>query len=506
MNKKLYLIVLLLAAAVTACKKDKAPSNGDDDGDDYDPALDIVPTTGTEVEKIKDSIYLYSKEDYLWYDALPQYGKFKPREFTGSNTLDAYQQEVDAISQFKINPDTKKPYEYSAGAPGTSKYSFIDEGGVSGELGGEAGDFGFEPRYDVDDFLYVKYVYPGSPAATAGLHRGYRITKVNDVLTASVSDDALVDAFYGSDNIKLELQKPDNSKITVTVSKAEYTLNPVITYKVITKDAHKVGYIVFNSFTSPANANPKLNQAFDYFKDNGVTDMVVDLRYNGGGFVSTAQFISNVIVPAAKTGTTMFTYYFNENLQKNKFDLINKSVFDNTLEAGDFLPANNRVKFAKSGSLNINKVCFLVTGSSASASELTINNLLPHMDVQVIGETTYGKPVGFFAIPIGKTKKYELYIPEFESRNSLDKSNYYAGMKPGTTDFPGKNTFDNVAKDFGDPEENLLKNALNYISKGNYVAVATSSLRTQATPRIAAINAELGNHKFKGMIFDRVKK
>ena len=153
MKKYLYIIILLSTTFVTACKKEtKKPTDPD-----YDPSLDIVPATGTVFEKIQDSVFLYAKEDYLWFDALPQYGKFKPRSFTGSNELGALQKEVDAISQYKINPATNKPYEYYAGAPGISKYSFIDDGSVSGELGGEGGDFGFQPRYGIDGNLYIKY-------------------------------------------------------------------------------------------------------------------------------------------------------------------------------------------------------------------------------------------------------------------------------------------------------------------------------------------------------------
>src|SRR6476659_6299119 len=128
MRKIFYSIILLSAIAFTACKKDK-PGTGTTDPTE--------PTkVGSTLDLIKDSVYLYSKETYYWNDALPSYADFKPRTYTGSDDLTALQKEVDAISQFKINPATGKPYEYSNSDPGTAKYSFIDDGSVSTELGG----------------------------------------------------------------------------------------------------------------------------------------------------------------------------------------------------------------------------------------------------------------------------------------------------------------------------------------------------------------------------------
>ncbi|GAA4313879.1 hypothetical protein GCM10023149_09810 [Mucilaginibacter gynuensis] len=482
-------VVVLLAAA---CSKKKDNPKPDDN-------------TNEALNKIKDSVFFYAKEDYLWYDALPAYDDFKPRSFTGPTDLDALQSEVDAISQFKINPVTNLPYEYYEQNPGTSKYSFIDEGGVSGELGGAAGDFGFEPAFAVGGKFYIKYVYDNSPAASAGFKRGYEILLVNKKEINSFTNKALVNAFYNSSDITLKLSKPDGSIITPTISRGTYTINPVITHKTITAGSHKIGYMVFNSFTDlEKNAKPKIAAAFADFAKDGVTDLVIDLRYNGGGYISTSEYLANLIVPAAKNNTTMYTYYFNQNLQDGKFPLINKNVFNNQLTAGDFKPENNIVKFAKEGTEVIQKVVFLVTGNTASASELLVNNLLPHMDVKIVGETTYGKPVGFFAIDINK---YELYIPEFETKNSLSKGGYYPGMTPGTTDYPGKSVDDDLTKEFGDPSEALLANAISYISDNKFLATTSKSgnLSVNSIKQVNAINSSFTNQHFRGMIFNKAK-
>jgi len=500
MRKIFYFIVLLSAVLITSCKKDPKPNTGTDPTE---------PTkVGSKLDLIKDSVYLYANEAYYWHDALPGYAEFKPRSFDGSTDLDALQSEVDAISQYKINPATGKPYEYYAADPGTSKYSFIDNGEVSSELGGTKGDFGFAPFYNTDSDLRIKYVYPGSPADAKGIKRGYRIIDINGRNGSGLTYDGdgtganlnyLIDAYSNSESITMTLRKPDNSDITVTLDAANYTVNPVLAQKVInTGNGHKVGYIVFNTFTTDANAKPKLDAAFNDFASKGVTDLVVDLRYNGGGYVSTAEYLSNLIAPSSKSGSLMYTTYYTDNLQNNKHPLLSALY---NIGADDFKPENNQVMFTKAGTLNASRVFFIVTGSTASASELTINNLLPVMNVKLIGTTSYGKPVGFFGLDINK---YQLYVPEFETKNSLDKGGYYTGMQPGTTSYPGIEDYDDVTKEFGDESEGLLAHALSYVKTGNFsvsnkrvqsLGVKTFSLEQS---RNAAIR--LNADKFNGMI------
>lgn len=505
--KKTLLSILLAAAAFTACKKNKAGDSNNNGG--------YKPQAGSTLDLIKDSIYLYAKEDYYWYTTIPAYNTFNPRQFSGSSDLEALQNEVNAISQ-------TNQYEYYAPAPGEAKYSFIDQGEVSTELGGTNSNFGFAPLYnDVND-LRIKYVYPGSPADLAGVKRGYKITAVNGNTNISydgatgTNTNFVIKNTLNSSNVTLTLQRNDLTTFNVTLNATNYTINPVITYKTVNLPNNKViGYMVFNSFTSDQNADPKLDQAFTYFQSQGVTDLVVDLRYNGGGFVSTAEYIDNWIVPAAKNNTTMYAYHFNDILTANKETLLSNQVRRDptsgqlyNLAQIDYSVAANTQKFAKKGSLNLNRVFFIVSGSTASASELTINNLLPHMDVQLIGTTTYGKPVGFFDIDINK---YEMYIPEFETQNSAGKGGYYAGMTPGSASYPGIKDYDDVTKEFGDTTETLLHYAINYTKKGTY-AISTpkvQGLNAQKTFSVDQANAAaitLDGKKFRGMVYDKFKK
>ncbi|QEC78845.1 S41 family peptidase [Mucilaginibacter ginsenosidivorax] len=494
--KKILYLTIILAAGLSACSKKKNTTT--DDG-----ILTAPTKTGTTLDLIKDSVYLYAKETYLWYDAIPDYKTFQPRGITASTDAAALTKEVDQISQYKINPATGQPYEYYAADPGSAKYSFIDDGSVSTELGGTNGDFGFSVLYQETTDLRIKYVYPGSPADNAGLKRGYQVTKINGRTSLDYDNGTnvqfVVNAVFGTDPLTMTVKKPDGTSADVSLAVATYTTNPVLTYKVFTEGTKKVGYVVFNTFTSPTNASPQLLKAFKAFTDAGVTELVVDLRYNGGGYVSTAEYLDNLIVPTAKNGSKMYTYYYNDKLQADNHPLLS-AVYN--IQKGDFLPANNTVNFAKNGTLNISRVFFIVTGSTASASELTINNLRPEMDVQFIGRTSYGKPVGFFAIDINK---YQLYVPQFETKNSAGVGGYYAGMNPGTTDYPGKNDYDDVTKDFGDSTEVLLQHALNFIKTGTYAVSgprvqSLGKSQTMTADQVNTMTLKLDERKFRGMV------
>ncbi|GAB2981936.1 S41 family peptidase [Mucilaginibacter puniceus] len=512
MKKLIYLFLILSAGLIISCKKDNKPDNNNT----------IAPSkTGSTLDLIRDSIYLYAQESYLWYDGLPDYATFNPRSISGTNDLSALVKEVDKLSQYKINPITNKPYEYYEPSPGEAKYSFIDEGGTSAQLGGVNGDFGFAPLYNTTTDLRIKYVYAGSPAAAKGIKRGYQITKINGQTNLTYDNGGattqfVVNAMFNSSTVSMTLKRPDNTTFDVDLAVANYNVNPVIIYKVIDLGGgKKVGYIVFNSFVTEDVAKPKLQEAFNSFTANGITDLVVDLRYNGGGYVSTAEYLSNLIVPAGKTGSAMYTTYFNDKLAAGKASILANQIRKDpttgrTYNYAQFDYTPDTENFAKEGSLNITgKVFFIVSGNTASSSELLINNLRPHMNVQLIGTKTYGKPVGFFDIQINK---YELYVPQFVTKNSAGQGDYFDGMLPGSINYPGIMDYDDVTKEFGDPTEGLLAHALNFVKTGNYTSTVQSNQSVDAGLRSFSVlqsreaALKLDDHKFNGMVHDKPLK
>ncbi|MBS1529650.1 MAG: hypothetical protein JSU01_05055 [Bacteroidetes bacterium] len=509
MRKIFYALFLLATVLISSCKKDKAG-----------------PPTGTTTQlstfdKIRDSVFLYAKEDYLWYTSLPDSGIFKPLSFTGVNDGDALTNELNKLSQYAINPVTNHPYEYLDGK--VAKYSFIDNGQTQGELNGNRGDFGFGLLWYTLTDMRITYVYAGSPAAQAGLRRGYKVMSING--NANLTYDGgssgngstynfVVNAYYNSNTISLVLQKPDGTTFNANFSIANYNVNPVLkdtTYNL--GNGKVVGYLVFNSFVSDAVADPVIDAAFADFATKGVTDLVIDLRYNGGGYVSTAEHMDNLIVPSAKSGGLMYKTYYNNTLQNGQEVLLKNQwrrdptygLFNYGPDYIDYSIGKNTKYFNKSGTLNVNNVYFIMTGRTASASELTINNLRPEMNVQFVGEISYGKPVGFFDIDINQ---YTMYTPEFYTQNSAGQGGYYTGFIPGTSDYPGYQDVDDMTHDFGDPQEGLLKDILTYVQSGTYsvpgrvIQSINSRQQNLAFHTNNQFTQELNTRKFTGMLID----
>ncbi|SER57865.1 S41 family peptidase [Pedobacter rhizosphaerae] len=523
-NKLGYRIVLVLLSLsiFISCKKNTATP------EETSTTTTTIPTTGTRTELTRDSMFLYAKELYYWNTSLPTYDVFKPRAFS-SNEAELY-----ALTQYSTDPTTGKPYEYVSNST-DPKYSFLDYVSTTGktaalkaDVNGTANDYGFSADYQTVNDFRVKYVYANSPASTQGLTRGCRITSVNGRTNLNITSDGIISflnnaIFGGNPSVSLTFEDLNGNVKSVVVNSAPYTVNPILYTHVYTVGSKKVGYIVFNSFTN--NVTTALNNAFNNFSAEGITELIVDLRYNGGGYVSTATQIVNLAAPAAQTGNTMYTTYYNSYLQnlttaqRKASVLAHQPLLDNSGKLQPFTTgvngkyatyadlnysptaADNVEKFAKSGSLALSRVYFLVSHSTASASELTINSLKPVMDVKIIGERTYGKPVGFFPIRIDD---FEMYIPEFETKNQSGVGGYYSGMAVD------KEAYGDFNSAWGDTAETLLYYALTYAEKGSFIdpVKKTASLKTTSatvdaklsTTQINTVQATLDQHRFKGMV------
>ncbi len=473
MKAKLILPAFILLL-VYSCKK-----TNDSDG--------IIPPTGTGTieEFLMDSVFLYSKEVYFWNDIVPTYDQFNPRQYKGSSQLGSAQNVMAAIR----------------GLQPKDRFSFVTTLEESEEIQtGEDQDYGFFVKaasIDIEapmDSIYwfVSYVYDQSSAGTAGVERGWIVNKINGTQLGydEPSANILNNTFFGSTaTASFEFLKPDNSAAIFSLSKTGFQANSVLHRGVINTGGKKVGYLVFNQFFGQPSRN-ELGEAFTFFQSQGINDLVVDLRYNPGGSTETQDTLANLIAPLAADNQKMYAYQFNEQLQQGNFPLLKqKPGFQNVSFAENF----NSINYEKAGTLNLSRVFFIVTGSSASASELLINNLKPYMEVKLVGDTTYGKPVGFFPIPVFN---YAIYPVSFRTINSAGQADYYDGFAPD------KLTSDGVNKNWGDVTEPSLSAALNYISTGTFGRAAenkTAKLRMDAQQLLKSVQSSLESKKFIGM-------
>jgi hypothetical protein len=511
-----------------ACKKPKTGSPEIITPKPTEPAV-----ISTRAQLTKDSIFLYAKEVYLWNDALPTYELFNPRKYILPVELDNYNKELFDITQLKINPSTGKPFEFKSATSTQPKYSYIKDAdsdkaptgtvpsvslitleGIGSDFGIALAAVGSKSSYQI----YLRYVSPNSSAAKNLLNRGDVITEINGRTFGSNYDSEVIFINTALDQTSLSLsgKKSDGSPFTKTLTKSTYTSSPIYKDTIITSGIKKIGYLAFARFSNPNNATAPLNKSFAKFLAGGVTDLVVDLRYNGGGYVATAEVLANLIAPNTLSGSTMFTEYFNSTMQSGNATILKKqpllsngkSQYQNgnlvTYFNIDYSIAANGKKFQKIAGLSaLTKVVFLVSSSTASASELVINVLKPHMDVKIVSSkdnsgnaNTYGKPVGFFPVTIDK---YDVYFSMFETKNSKGEGDYYAGFAPNVI------AFDDVTRDFGDPQESEFKAAINYLVNNSLTAKSPVATIMGTTVTLSSSDLRnIGNDEsFKGMIETR---
>ena len=408
-----YFVLLLAFLVVTgvSCKKD--------------PTNNIEPYE-VQVE-VRDSAYIKIKDIYLWTDNLPTIQEFRPRDskdiYEVMTKVRSYQP-LDRFSFVETKEETERASQ------------------------GLESDFGFLVKfYSSLTDLRVNYVYEGSPGGAKGVKRGWRILRLNgkELNGDNKADvDYLNDIFFGSaTSAEFTFQKPDGSVLTTKISKGVYPLNTVLFRNIYNAGTRKVGYFVYNQFSGPSSVQ-ELIVTLNYFQTNGVNDIILDLRYNRGGFVSTQDTLANMLAPqgVGRGQKVMYTYEFNKRYKE-----FNESTY-----------------FYKTGNLNLSRIVFIVSPATASASELLINNLKPVMNVKLVGEkNTFGKPVGFFPIPVFD---YSIYPVSFKTVNSVGSADYYEGFKVD------KETDDDLSHDFGDVNEASLKEALRYLNTGSFTAIS----------------------------------
>ncbi|HEY1007442.1 MAG TPA: S41 family peptidase [Sphingobacteriaceae bacterium] len=535
-NLRKYALHLALAGVVVfaSCKKEPSPEPVNTDPP-------VTNPSGTRMQLTLDSIYLYAKEVYYWNDAIPAQDVFNPRQYTTrSGDLNNFNAELFAITQLKINPETGKAYEYVEGENGMNagypKYSYIrdkaDENPTSAtasrsvssvDLEGNGNDLGLalsaigtNSNFEVR----IRYSSPGSPAEKAGLGRGDLINTFEGrtVGTDFQNEVGFINNAMAGSTVKLAGRKKDGSAFNVTLTKAVYKSSPIYKDTILTSGSKKIGYLAYARFSNTTNSDAALKKTFADFAAGGVTDLIIDLRYNGGGYVHIAELLSNLIAPSSLNGKVMFREKFNSTMQSGKATILkNQPLLDANdkpqYEGGelvtyfdiDYSEENNVHHFEKKGTLDgIQNVVFIVTGSTASASELVINNLKPHMNVKVVGKQSYGKPIGFFPITI--QNKYDVYYSMFTSINSAGETDYYAGFVPDV------DVADDVTRDFGDPAELSLAAAIRQIPGTSTTIAATralSSLKIKGqTVSSSAVKTRdvTPETDFTGMIESRFKR
>jgi hypothetical protein len=397
-----------------------------------------VPVAGCTAVLQKQRVLDIMQDWYFWNDEPEQQNKYatlSPAQFATAAEL---------LSQLRF-----RPVEFDRG------FSFITTVEADQQFFSEGQfiTFGFTSRFvnpPSNDDLRLTQVFAGSPADLAGLARGYRILQINGRTIAEINQAEGVSTALGptEEGLSRDFLVEDlaGDQFLATVSKQLITLDPVpdVPSRILDVNGEPVGYVDLKSFISTADA--ELDNLFAQFRAQSVANVVIDLRYNGGGLVSTAERLADLLAGAVASD----------------------QVFSRTRYSSARSNNNSERRFqARPQSLPLlQRVVFITTQGSASASELVINGLAPHTLVALAGAPTFGKPVGQSAFDYCDGR-FRLRAVTFELVNGNDEGGFFSGLpQPGSSVAELCAAPDDLNFPQGDPNEASLAAALAYINTG----------------------------------------
>lgn len=385
-NARLALCILAFTLLVSCSKSDTSPN----------------------MEANKDLMSIMD-DYYLWYDKMPSV-KYE-NYYSPNELLEALRyRELDKWSYITTRQEIEAYYDDA---------QFIG--------------FGIGMAFDQNGKLWITFIFDDSPLRKHGVDRGWRIDALNGVKPTPSN----VNDLFGPSNVGVTVDfamiNPDGETVRFSASKRAVTMNTVLLDTVYSAGQGKVAYIVLKGFIG--KTNQELDQAFGNFLSQGVSDLIVDLRYNTGGLVDAASYLSDLMAGYTANNQILGTYVHNEKQSK-----LNKPIY---------------IK-KRANSLNISRAVFITSGQSASASELAINGLFPYLDLTLVGSKTYGKPVGMYVFT---SDSYDwAFIPIcFKILNANNEGDYYNGIPVDI------NQIDGINYPFGNLDEPCLNSAIAFI-------------------------------------------
>ncbi len=391
-----------------------------------------VPITTDTVQVVKEFVYDITRRYYLWEEYIH-----------GSIDINTYN-----------NPSALFEDMYY---PTLDRWSFVtdDYEGLMNDLNGirKAAGFKYQPfRYDVNSdnlFLLVEYVHTDGEAYKAGLERGDVIITINGTTPTVTNYYDLI----SQDVLEFKIGEIQNNQVvdlneTKTVTKVEQAFTPILKQQVITaSNGKKVGYFLYDQFIS--EYDNEMTDVINYFYGQGIDELVLDLRYNPGGYVSTCALLGSMIVPSANLSDVFLTYQWND---------IITSQLGNDPQYEDFFT----LYFPQpTVNLNLNNLYVLCSEKSASASEAIVNCLKPYMNVILIGTQTHGKytSVNVFSDTDTPPKhNWGIFLVTSKIANANGVTDYVNGLTPDYI------VEDDYITPLGNEAEPLLAKALSLIT------------------------------------------
>jgi len=385
--------VWLLALLLVACEDDP-----------------VTKPTISEVNLNSDYLYEIMDYNYLWNDYLPKSVNLNKSPF-------------DLLEDLRYTPLDKWSYISST----EEHKAYYQQGTFEG--------YGFGFARDSVGNVRVTFVFEKSSLGEKGIKRGWIVEEVDNTTITSVSQLSQLLAGDKSSQTFTLIDIEGNTQ-QHTFTKQEIEINTVLYNTVLNVGEKKAGYLVFKGFISKSES--ELRSAFQEFKNAEIDELIVDLRYNGGGLVNTGLLLGGLIGGENVKDQVMVQYIHNSNLS-------------NENKAYTFAYDTNHV--------NIDRVFFITTRGTASASEMVINGLKPYMEVILVGDDTHGKPAGMYSWSF---KDFTVVPITFQIANAMGDGDYFDGIPVDAL------VKDDVTRSFGDTNEFCLKETLYYIAHDEF--------------------------------------
>jgi carboxyl-terminal processing protease len=364
------------------------------------------PSDDCSVEGRKQFVAEIMSNYYLWYDRVP------PVDIAAVSSPEEL---MRAMSYPELD-------HWSGMQRQAERREFFDQGRFQG--------LGYTLGQDADGALRISWVHEGSAAGRAGLDRGAVIVALDGQPVESLSLQDL-NAELTRDVVRHTILELDGTVREVELVQGDVQITSVKSPTVLDTPAGPVGYLMFTTFVLPGE--DELKQAFSGFRAQGISRLVIDLRYNGGGLLRTAALLGSLIESDAAGQPLIVETYNDQHPDLNR----------------------RRLMFETPESVNASHVVFLTTGRTASASEQVINGLRPYLDVDIVGTTTLGKPVGADS---WDHCEYTLAPITFHSLNAVGEGDFFGGIQPSCE------VDDDLLHRLGDPEEAQLGAALRLLA------------------------------------------
>lgn len=400
----------------------------------------------------------WTNDLYLWYSEVPD---TNPSGYSTENYFDLLKTSAVTTSG---RPKDQFHFTYP-----TDVWEDLSEAGIEVGYGAQWIILSGTPPREV----VVAFVEPGSPAANQSVVRGGEVLFADNVDVVNAGTDAAVDALNAAffpaspgESHLFTIRDTNNVTRTITLTSVEVMHQPVLVSDVIDQSGVPVGYLLFNDHI--ATAESQLINAINTFRNAGVQDLILDLRYNGGGYLDIASELAYMIAGTTQTAGQPF-----ERLVFNDKHPSTNPISGQPLQPTPFHTTSQGFS-APNGTplptLNLNSVYVITSSNTCSASESIINGLRGvDVDVYQIGSSTCGKPYGFYPQDNCGTTYFSI---QFQGRNADNFGDYADGFTPQNSadigvDLPGCSVADDFTNELGDPAERRLAAALSFRASNN---------------------------------------